>query len=140
MGPVRGGLILACLALPGPALAEVCARLRPDWDGGPVGPVAEAIALFSSLPALALLLGTALAIRLRHQGLALGVVVLWTVLVSFAALRRGLRRLALLVHRARGCDICGNDPLHLPPTPAGLTLWRPRCSKALDSLATWRSS
>jgi hypothetical protein len=89
MGPVRGGLILACLVLPGPALAEVCARLRPDWDGGPVGPVADAIALFSSLPALALLLGTALAIRLRHQGLALGVVVLWTVLVSFAALRGG---------------------------------------------------
>lgn len=58
MGPVRGRLTTAAMTLlPGPALAEVCASLRPGWiaDGGPVGAGAEAIYILSSFPGLVVL-------------------------------------------------------------------------------------
>ena len=35
MGPVRGRLTLAAAVLPTPALAKVCDKVRPDWNGVP---------------------------------------------------------------------------------------------------------
>lgn len=85
MGPLRRGLILA--AAPTPALAEVCDKLRPDWDGQTVTALSEALSLTASLPSLILLAGTVAALRFRNQTLALVVVVLWTILVSILGLR-----------------------------------------------------
>ena len=50
--------------------------------------MSEAIALFSSPPALILLIATAIAVRLRHQWGALVVVLGWTALVSFVSVFR----------------------------------------------------
>ena len=93
MGPVRRGLILAApilAALAGPALAETCAQIRPNWNGGPVSGLQEAIALTATAPVLALLIASAAAIRFRTQWGGLAVVVLWTgyvSLLSFGNLR-----------------------------------------------------
>lgn len=80
MGSFRRGVILACL--PTPALAEACDKIRPGWDGGTVGPVAEAITLFSSPIALAFLLGTALVFRFRSSKGALALCLAWSFLVT----------------------------------------------------------
>ena len=99
MGPLRGGVILALI--PGAALAEVCDKARPGWDGGPVSALQEAIFLFSTVPALVLIVATALAFRFRSAWGGLVVVVLWTVLVSMRTMfdPSGLNSLAL----AEGC-------------------------------------
>lgn len=78
MGPVRRGLIAAAAITPAPAWADICATLRPSWDGMPVSAVHEAVNLLATPPALVLLLLTALAARFRHQWGALVVVLLWT--------------------------------------------------------------
>ena len=83
MGPVRGGIIAALL--PGAAWAEVCDKVRPGWDGAPVTMVGEAITQFTTIPAVVLLLGSAVAIRFRSQWGAAAVVVLWTAWVSVNA-------------------------------------------------------
>ncbi len=83
MGPVRRGLILAFM--PSAAWAEVCGTERPGWDGLPEDGIGEALALFSTLPSLALLIMTALAIRFRSSWGGLAVAVLWTGLVSILA-------------------------------------------------------
>ena len=80
MGPLRRGLILA--ALPSPALAEVCDKIRPDWAGEPVSAFAETIQLFATAPSLALMAASAFAIRFRSQWGGLAVVVLWTIYAS----------------------------------------------------------
>ena len=83
MGPLRRGLILCVLPLP--AWAEVCDKQRPNWDGTPVSTLNEAILLFSSAPALILLIVTAFVIRFKHQWGALVMVVLWAIFASFAS-------------------------------------------------------
>lgn len=83
MGPVRGGLIATLL--PGAAWAEVCDKVRPGWDGTPVTMVGEALVQFMTIPSLALLLASAIAIRFRSQWGAAAVVVLWTIWVSVVA-------------------------------------------------------
>ena len=80
MGPLRRGLILA--ALPTPALAEVCDKIRPDWTGGAVSGWDETIQLFATAPSLLLIAATAFALRFRHQWGGLAVVVLWTLYAS----------------------------------------------------------
>lgn len=80
MGPLRRGLILA--ALPGSALAETCALQRPNWDGGPVSAIEEAIQLTSSPITLILIVLTLLVFRFRSQWGGVAIVVLWTILVS----------------------------------------------------------
>lgn len=99
MGPLRRGLMLALL--PGAAAAEVCETTRPGWDGTPVGPVQEAVFLFSTPFSLALILASLLAIRFRYQWGALAVVVLWTVVVTMVSMAdpTGVRDLAI----AEGC-------------------------------------
>jgi hypothetical protein len=85
MGPLRRGLILALL--PGPALADVCASVRPNWiPGTPSTALTEAIALFGTVPSLGLILLTALALRFRSQWGGLTVVVLWAGWTSLVAL------------------------------------------------------
>ena len=100
MGPLRRGLILTLLA-PGAAQADVCADLRPGWDGSAVGPIQEALYLFVTPLSLFLILTSLLVLRFRHQWGALAVVVGWTVLVSIVAMAdpTGLQEIA----RAEGC-------------------------------------
>ncbi|QFT97450.1 hypothetical protein FIU85_09070 [Roseovarius sp. THAF8] len=70
-------------ALPVPARAqEVCARVRPDWDGAPVPAWEEAILLFGTPASLVLLLASALVLRFRSAWGALAVFVGWSLLVS----------------------------------------------------------
>jgi len=85
MGSLRRGLTLALLA-PTTAFAEVCAQTRPGWDGTPVSTGQEAWLLLQTPATLILVFASLLAIRLRHQWIALGTVVLWTLLVSFIAM------------------------------------------------------
>lgn len=79
MGSIRRRLIWpALLVCPNAALAEVCDKQRPDWNGAPVSGWAEMLALFQTPAALALILGTALALRLRNQWFGLAMVVGWS--------------------------------------------------------------
>lgn len=78
---LAGGVAGACL--PTTALAEACATLRPDWDGTAVTALDELLYLVGTAPALLLILGAALAIRLQSQWGGLIVIVLWTVLVTY---------------------------------------------------------
>ena len=80
MGPVRGGIALSLL--PGIAWAEVCAEMRPGWDGMPTGMVEEAILLFTSPLALFLLGATAVVLFTRSQWGGLATTIGWTGLVS----------------------------------------------------------
>ncbi len=87
--------------MPGAAWAEVCDKERPGWDGVAQDGIGEAIALFSTAPSLILLLSTALVIRFRSKWGALGVAVLWTILVSLMSFSDigEIRKLAI----AEGC-------------------------------------
>lgn len=81
MGPLRRGLILACL--PGAAWAEVCDKVRPQWTPGTEATAwTELIALMGTPPSLILLVLSALAVRFRHEWGALVVVLLWTGWIS----------------------------------------------------------
>jgi hypothetical protein len=84
MGPLRRGLILtALLILPVAARAQdVCAKVRPDWDGRPVPAWEEAILLFGSPASLVMLFTSALVLRFRSAWGALAVFVGWSLLVS----------------------------------------------------------
>lgn len=87
MGSLRRGLILA--AAPTPALAEVCDKVRPNWTPGtPSTMLTEAIALFSTVPSLVLIVATLAALRFRSQWGGLAVVVGWTIWTSLAAFGR----------------------------------------------------
>ncbi|PTX54879.1 hypothetical protein C8N43_3702 [Litoreibacter ponti] len=65
-----------------PAWAEVCDKARPSWDGAPVSALQEAVFLFSTVPALILVMASALVLRFRSQWGGLVVVLLWTGLVT----------------------------------------------------------
>ena len=67
-------------------MAEVCETFRPDWDGEAVTAVGEAFQLATSVPAVALLFASALAVRFKAQWMALAVVVCWTVYVTVIAM------------------------------------------------------
>lgn len=84
MGPLRRGVTLALL--PTGALADACARTRPDWDGTPVSLLDEALFLVATPAALVLIIASLVAVRFRHQWGALVVVVLWTLFVSLIAM------------------------------------------------------
>lgn len=85
MGSLRRGLTLALL-VPTAAMAEVCDKTRPNWDGTPVSAIQEALFLIATPAALLLTFLSLLAIRFRHQWGALAIVVLWTLLISFIAM------------------------------------------------------
>lgn len=101
MGPLRGGLTLALSFTGTGALAQACETLRPDWEGAPVTLWQEALYLFSTPPALVLILASLIVIRLRHAWGALIVVVLWSLLTTLISMAdpTGLQNLA----RAEGC-------------------------------------
>jgi len=66
-----------------PALADVCVKERPDWDGVPATIESEALALFLSPVGLFLLGALAVAVLFRHaMGTAL-VALLWSFFISF---------------------------------------------------------
>lgn len=75
MGPLRGGLILSLIA--GPALAEVCDKARPGWDGMPVTALDEALFLFATPISLFLVAALATAVVFRHAIGAALVTLLW---------------------------------------------------------------
>lgn len=100
MGSVRGGLILTLI--PSAAFAEVCDKMREDWDGQSVSAFEEALFLFSSWPALILILATLAALRFRSQWGGLLVCVGWSgliYLVTFGSDRDGV----LAQAQAEGC-------------------------------------
>lgn len=68
--------------LPLPALAEVCDKVRPSWDGTPVSALTEAVFILGSPASLVLLLATALVVRFRSSWGAVAVCVGWSMLVS----------------------------------------------------------
>ena len=75
------------ILFPTGAMAETCATIRPGWTPGTkVSQISEAIALFSSIPSLVLLIATVIAIRFRSQWGGLGCVVLWSGWVSVITL------------------------------------------------------
>ncbi len=86
----------AANSLPNIVFAEVCDKVRPDWNGVPVTPLQEALVLASTLPTLVLFIATLLAVRFRHQWAALVVVVLWSLFVTLLALpdRSGVQQVA----------------------------------------------
>ena len=112
MGPVRRRLITGATALPtlglaATALAQeaavsgVCAEERPNWDGVPVTMAGEALILFSTPAALALLAASVIAVVMRSPWGALVLCVLWSGLTMMVAAAdpTGLRAQAL----AEGC-------------------------------------
>lgn len=91
MGSVRGmthpslapALTTACLVLlPAAAGAEVCDKERPGWDGTPATALTEALWLAGSLPAVVLLVATALAVRFRSAWGGLAAVSGWSILIG----------------------------------------------------------
>ncbi len=77
------GLGALFLLHPTAALAEVCEKIRPNWEPGtPATALGEALYLFTTLPAIILLIASVLAVLKRSQWGTLGLVVLWTGLVS----------------------------------------------------------
>ena len=87
MGSVRRGVILAAFAgLPAPALADICAQVRPNWSGSEATALTEAVALFGTTPSLLLIVATALVVRFRSQWGGLAVVVAWAMWTSAVAL------------------------------------------------------
>ncbi|MGP6087456.1 hypothetical protein [Antarctobacter jejuensis] len=73
----------ALASWPSTLLADVCAVERPDWDGAPVSGLDETVMLAGSLPSLALILVTALAVRFRNQWAGLAAVSGWSLLIYF---------------------------------------------------------
>ena len=63
-------------------LVDTCALQRPNWDGGAVSVIDEAIQLTASPVALILIALTLLVLRFRSQWGGVAIVVLWTILVS----------------------------------------------------------
>lgn len=103
MGPVRRRLIIAGALLgPAPAWADVCETVRPGWDGETVTAMGELLLLFQTPLVLLLLLGTALAVRFRHELGGVVVVVGWSIATYVATgwgNADGIREAAL----AEGC-------------------------------------
>ena len=90
-GPARRQALatIALALVPGPALAGACATMRPNWTAGTQATGwTEALHYFSSVPALVLLIATAVAFRLRNQWGGLIVTVLWSALVAVVVLER----------------------------------------------------
>ena len=72
--------------MPSAAVAEVCDKLRPGWDGAPITALQETLSLMATLPSVVLILATLVVLKFRHAWAALGVVVLWTGWVSLISM------------------------------------------------------
>lgn len=81
-GLSRGLFATLALIMPSSALAAVCTTERPGWDGTPANAISEALFLASSLPAIVLIVATALALRFRSKWGGLAVVSGWSILIS----------------------------------------------------------
>ncbi len=81
-----GRLFLPLLLFPSAALANSCDVIRPNWQpGAPATHLQEAMHLFTTLPAMILLMASLLAVLKRSQWGGLLMVVLWTAYVSIIA-------------------------------------------------------
>ncbi|WP_342078404.1 hypothetical protein [Yoonia sp. SS1-5] len=81
MGPIRRGLTLSLSAVvvwPQMAMAAVCDKERPDWDGAAFTSLDELIYLLQTPIILLMILTTALAVRFRSEWGGLVVVVGWS--------------------------------------------------------------
>ncbi|WP_299208570.1 hypothetical protein [uncultured Tateyamaria sp.] len=122
--------LLSLSMLPQAAMAEVCDKERPGWDGMPVGMIGEAINLFLSPAGVALLLLSLVALRFRHQWIGLAAVILWTVFITIVTMAdpTGVRGLAMV----EGC--IGPPTLFIAAVAAicvGIVLYtKPRASGA----------
>ncbi len=67
-------------------MTPTCTQIKPDWDGTPVGMIAETFALATTPFTLILLAATVVALHFRHQWGALALVVAWSFYVSFLTL------------------------------------------------------
>jgi hypothetical protein len=86
MGSVRGELIVIASALPGgPALAEVCDKVRPDWvpQDGPVTLPGEIWLQLSFWPWMIIVAFTVTALGMRSKALLLVASVLCLVALGF---------------------------------------------------------
>lgn len=85
MGSFRRGLnlSLALFLLASPALAEVCDKARPQWNGVPATLTSEALTLFLLPQSLFLIGALAVAVLFRHaMGTAL-VALMWSFFISY---------------------------------------------------------
>lgn len=103
MGPVRGRLTALCAALPLPAFAEVCDKVRPDWlpEDGPVGALAEAFYVLTSPLGVVLLAFVVLAMVRPRRWLAVVVALPLLALAGLLFLARGAEVAAMAM--AEGC-------------------------------------
>ena len=115
MGPLRRHLTAApALLLPGPAVAEVCEKIRPDWSAttGARGVLAETAYVLASLPALGCLSLLLLALIFPRLWLAIPASLLT---LAFAAL--------LLISRQSDlAALAQTDGCLASATPAALLL------------------
>lgn len=105
MGPFRRRLTAATgmAALPAAAFAEVCDKVRPDWEAGagPQGWLAETVYILASPPSLVLVLLLALALWLPRLWIALPVALLTLAFAALLAISRQTDMAALAI--AEGC-------------------------------------
>jgi len=103
MGSVRGRLSALLAALPLPAWAEVCDKIRPDWDsaGGPVSAVAEMGYILASPVGLVLLGLVIVAMVWPRRWLAAVVALPLLALAGLLFLARGAEVAALAMQE--GC-------------------------------------
>lgn len=105
MGPFRRRLTAATgmAALPAAAFAEVCDKVRPDWEAGagPQGWLAETVYILASPPSLVLVLLLALALWLPRLWIALPVALLTLAFAALLAISRQTDMAELAI--AEGC-------------------------------------
>lgn len=126
---MKHALAAALALLAAPAMAEVCDKERPGWDGTPVTAFGEILALFLSPAGLILLAASIVALRFRSQWIGLATIILWTGLITLITMAdpTGIRPLAM----AEGCvgspalfiavvaAICVAIVLYTRPRPRG---------------------
>ena len=82
MGPIRRRLAAFITLLPTPALAEVCDKERPEWDGVAASALDGMLDLLATAPSLILIVASLLALRFKSVWGGLATVVGWTIWVS----------------------------------------------------------
>lgn len=125
MGPLRRQLTAApTLLLPGPAMAEVCDKIRPDWSAatGAQGVLAETAYVLASPPSLGCLSLLLLALILPRLWLAIPATLLTLAFAALLIVSRQSDMAALA--RAEGCLATATPSALLLALAAVLTLAR----------------
>lgn len=69
--------------IPTIAVAEVCDRERPNWDGLPVSAITETLVWLTTPTVLLLILATALAIYFQQRWVSVVLALFWASLIPF---------------------------------------------------------